>query len=168
VRQIPLRGKSGEGLFVLVDDGDYESLAQYRWFLSTHGYAYRNGSRRDPGGKKHIEMHRMLVGLKRGDKRKVDHEDRIRLNNQRSNLRIATAAQNQHNRSGWGKTSKYRGVWWFPNYQKWRAEVRLNYKKHFLGYFEREEDAARAASEFRAKHMPFSEDARVLGQKLAG
>ena len=42
-------------------------------------------------------LHRMVLGLERGDKRQADHIDRNTLNNTRQNLRIATQTQNAMN-----------------------------------------------------------------------
>jgi hypothetical protein len=39
-------------------------------------------------------------------------------------------------------TSGYRGVTWFQN--KWRASIKINSRRIFLGYFISKEDAARA------------------------
>lgn len=89
-------------------------------------------------------MHRLILGLQLGDKRECDHRDGNGLNNQRSNLRVCTRAQN--NRSGRklrGGTSKYKGVCWHRHRHKWMSYIRLNGKQTFLGYFNLEADAAR-------------------------
>lgn len=39
-------------------------------------------------------LHRAIMGLTRGDRRQVDHVDRNKKNNQRSNLRIVTRTEN--------------------------------------------------------------------------
>jgi len=41
-------------------------------------------------------------------------------------------------------TSRYVGVSWSCANECWRAEIRVNYKLHFLGHFDDEEEAARA------------------------
>lgn len=42
------------------------------------------------------------------------------------------------------KTSRFRGVCWYPKYQKWCAKIGIDGRKHFLGYFDTEIDAATA------------------------
>ena len=44
-------------------------------------------------------MHRVLMGLEEGDSRVVDHKNRDKLDNRKSNLRVVTQAENQRNRS---------------------------------------------------------------------
>jgi hypothetical protein len=46
--------------------------------------------------------------------------------------------------SGPRKSSKYRGVSWNKSGNKWRAGIKYDGKKHSLGYFEDEEEAAKA------------------------
>ncbi len=41
-------------------------------------------------------------------------------------------------------TSGYRGVSWIEEKNKWRAAININKKVHFLGYFNKVEDAAEA------------------------
>jgi hypothetical protein len=47
-------------------------------------------------------------------------------------------------RGGHNFTSKYRGVSWVKSSSKWRAEIQHTGKKRSLGYFDDEQDAARA------------------------
>jgi hypothetical protein len=102
-------------------------------------------------------MHRELLGLTTGDSRQGDHINRDRLDNRRANLRIVTLAENRQNLAAQrGSTSAYRGVSWDKQAEKWRASAKLDGKAKFLGTFEREEDAGRAAADFRAEHMPCS------------
>lgn len=82
-----------------VDIEDFDAVRLHNWHLSGSGYALRtrrfNGKRRDP------RMHRFIAErmfgrpLKPGEQ--IDHRDRDRLNNRRSNLRIANRNQNSFN-----------------------------------------------------------------------
>lgn len=105
-------------------------------------------------------MHREIMGLVKGDGQEVDHINRDRHDNRRENLRIGTRALNGQNLSVKpGCASRHRGVSWDKRRNRWSARVKVQGVLHWLGYFDREEDAAAAASAFRAKYMPFSEDA---------
>lgn len=53
------------------------------------------GSKANP---KREYKHRAVKGLKKGDKRVVDHKDRNRSNNAKSNLRVTTQGENLRNR----------------------------------------------------------------------
>ena len=75
----------------------------------------------------------------------IDHIDGNGLNNAIGNLRLATLSQNQHNR-GLPKNSKsgLKGVSYFSKVQRWGAQIVVNGKHHWLGYFD-EPNAAHAA-----------------------
>lgn len=67
-------------------------------------------------------------------------------------------AQTRRSRGG---TSAYRGVTWSKRAGKWTVLIGLKGKKYRLGYFTDEREAARAAAEFRARHMPHSPEGRA-------
>lgn len=94
--KIPLHGKLGEGKFTLVD-GDYdgEYFSQFRWWLSSQGYACRQEGR---GAKtrKLIFLHHEVLPSKKIKLGHIvrDHIDGNKLNNRSCNLRIVTQAEN--------------------------------------------------------------------------
>lgn len=85
----------------------------------------------------------------------VDHIDGNGLNNQRSNLRIATHLQNQRNRQHMNKnnSSGYRGVTWCKGAGRWMAQLSLNYKHVHLGLFDSPIDAAIAYDHAVIEHF---------------
>ncbi len=103
-----------------------------------------------------IYLHRQIAGAPRG--LDVDHINRDRLDNRRSNLRVCTRGQNLQNVASRGGSSLHRGVSWSKVAGKWRADVKLEGKQHYLGLFECEEDAAAAAKDARARLFTHSED----------
>lgn len=141
MKTIPLtRGKQ-----TLVSDEDFEELAQHKWAFATEGYAYRLV--RVEGKLVAIYMHRQIVGLEPGDKREVDHDDGDGLNNVRTNLRVCTHGQNQHNRRvSSNSKSGVKGVFFCPRYGRWRAQITYDGKQKALGSF----DTLELAGEFRA------------------
>lgn len=130
MKLIPL----SRGKFTIVDDEDYESLSKFKWhtipsrgtFYATRGAPkkYPNGRRGKPvfNGPSTIGMARTILGIT-DPKKMADHIDGDGLNNQRSNLRIADARQNQHNalKKNPKCTSKYKGVSWNKHGSKWVA-----------------------------------------------
>jgi HNH endonuclease len=72
----------------------------------------------------------------------VDHRNHDTLDNQKSNLRIATGSQNQWNR---GKTryntSGYKGVHFLKASGKFTAHLRFKKRKIHLGCFDTAEEA---------------------------
>jgi hypothetical protein len=138
------------GMEALVDDEDYERLAQYRWYASrsnTKWYACRyEGSGRYRCRKgvhrpnRRIYMHRDLL-----DAPLVDHRDGNSLNNQRDNLRAGDKQKNAWNGVGQpGSSSRFKGVFWDGQYKKWMAQLKVSGKLIFRARFESEIDAARA------------------------
>lgn len=127
-----------QGQVALVDDADYETLAVDRWRaqrIRNTFYAVRSSG---------LYMHRVLMCPP--DRMQVDHIDGDPLNNQRSNLRIATPAQNQHNRTRKhsGTSSRFRGVCWNRKSLRWQALIQISGRSVYLGLFDTEVEAALA------------------------
>ena len=76
----------------------------------------------------------------------VDHIDGDRKNNHYANLRWTTCAENlrAHRKSHKGSRSSYMGVSLATGRTKFRSSIMLNGKKHYLGSFDNEVDAAKA------------------------
>jgi len=131
---------------VLIDDDMVEYISQFKWhFDPRKEYLVRDVRKEDKTYKKRIFMHREILGLGEDDGSETDHIDGNRLNNQRSNLRTCTPAQNQWNakiRSD--NTSGYRGVYWEERSKGWAYCIRANGKNHNKRGFEIKEEAARA------------------------
>ena len=95
----------------------------------------------------------------------IDHINGIRDDNRIENLRECTRSQNSANapkrKSYDGKitSSKYKGVYWYKRYQKWKAQIGKDGKMIHLGYFDSERDAAKAYDS-KAKEL-FGEFAAV-------
>jgi hypothetical protein len=143
MRQIQL----SSGIMAMVDDEDYHSLSKVKWYAAhtkkdNPACIYARNIKRE-------YMHRIIMGAK-DPKIQIDHKDGNRLNNQRSNLRLCTNAQNAWNtpkkRSINGiPTSQYKGVWY--NGHSFRVSITINNKRKHLGHYANEEDAARAYNE---------------------
>lgn len=141
MKEIPLT----QGKAALVDDADYEWLMQWKWHFGASGYAIRCVRK---GGRQTIRLHRIIINAPNG--MEVDHINRDRLDCRRSNLRVVSRAQNQHNagkhtRKNQGAcSSQYKGVSWRKARKVWVAGIGLNRKWIYLGFFNSEIEAARA------------------------
>ncbi len=132
--------------FAMVDDEDYENIEfGGKWTAASACntiYAERGGTR----------MHRVLMNPPKD--MHVDHIDGNGLNNQRSNLRICTPAQNNANKPKRrdGRSSIYMGVTFDKANQKFRATIQKGGKILRLGRFALEKDAA-IAYNIKAKEL---------------
>ncbi len=154
MKEIPLT----QGLVAMVDDEDYPLLSQFKWhaMVKDHtSYAMRR-VRSVKGRQKPVLMHRVIMSAEPGVE--IDHKDGNGLNNMRANLRPCTRHQNARNVRGWG-TSKFKGVSWYPKYQKWRSVIYPDKKQILLGYFPSETEAALAYNRAAGNH--FGEFARL-------
>lgn len=148
MKEIPLN----KGQVALVDDADFDWLNQWKWYANIRGYTYyavraKETTERINGKQSKYRMHRLILGVT-DPKILIDHIDHNGLNNQRSNLRIATAAQNCCNKTSLkNSTSKYLGVSFIKRDQLWAGQIQVNGIKKRLGVFKSEETAARAYDE---------------------
>ncbi len=142
--------------YAIVDACDYGRFRHLRWYRSGRGYAVRHNH---GDGPRNIFLHREILKAPPG--RQVDHINGVRLDDRRTNLRLATNAENAQNRTLSPKNSSgYRGVSWCRGRRKWEAYVRIDGKQRHLGYYGTAEEAAQAAERHRERHMPFSSEAR--------
>jgi hypothetical protein len=95
-------------------------------------------------------MHRQILRADNG--LEVDHKDGDGLNNTHCNLRLCSHAENMHNRLKQEHSSRYKGVRWDVAHRKWRSEIKISYKKIYLGYHLSETEAALAYDEAAIKY----------------
>jgi hypothetical protein len=119
-----------------VDDEDFPLLSRHTWYQNNSGYATTEINRN------RILMHRLVFGPVRG-KYLVDHKDQNKLNNQKTNLRIASKQENSINCKH-RKNSKtgYRGVRELNG--RYQAYTTYNGKQVSFGVYDTAELAARA------------------------
>lgn len=139
---IPLAG----GKCAIVDEADADLMGRHRWYTTPWGYAATKV------GGKHVFMHRMLSDPAAPE---IDHANRDKLDNRRSNLRTATRQENSCNAVKPIGMSGYRGVRTVGNAGLWRAMIKAKGEVLDLGYYEDVERAARvydaAAKVFHGK-----------------
>ena len=151
-RQIPLtRGK-----VALVDEADYDAVAQFKWTYAKTSRAREYAARwvrREDGSRSTIYMHRFILGATRG--KQVDHKNGDGLDNRRENLRFATSSQNNANRDHPGPG--YRGVYNDSRTGRYVARIKVRRRMRHLGCFDTAEEAACAYdTAARAAFGPFA------------
>lgn len=152
---IPLRARDGSvRAYAIVDAADADFVNQWRWSLRSGGYVHRGTNSRG-----HYFLHRELLGCVEGDGVVVDHINRNRLDNRRSNIRATTKQGNGQNSSSQrGKSSQYRGVHWSKTSKCWIVQVKVDGRAKHIGRFTDEEEAARAAQAARRMHYSHAVD----------
>lgn len=118
----------------LIDIEDVEYVKKYRWCVRSKGYVGRVEN------KKLILLHRKLLNCE--DKVIVDHINKSRLDNRKSNLRMCSHQNSLFNSSiKSNNNSGVTGVGWDAKCKKWRARISINRKLASLGFFENKNDA---------------------------
>jgi hypothetical protein len=153
-RRIPLT----QGKFAVVDPADFYHLNRHKWRICKGKntlYAERS-VRLSFGRYTRILMHRQILNAYPNHHPRftsheplftnlvIDHINRNGLDNRRSNLRLATIAQNAWNSRIRPNRSGYKGVWFAKDKGKFRAAIWHNNKRIYLGYFDSPRQAALA------------------------
>lgn len=126
-----------QGAVAVIDARDMLKVEFYTWCLQ------RTGSRRYAATRRNgrrVLLHRVILDAP--DHLQVDHIDGDGLNCRRSNLRLATKAQNMHN-CGPRAGHELKGVCQRRD-GRWVAQIAAFKTRYSLGVFDTPEDAARA------------------------
>ena len=138
-----------KGYKAIIDKEDFEKVNKYSWHFS-NGYPYARINH------KLIKIDRYILGQE-NNKLHIDHINGDGLDNRKSNLRMVTRSQNMMNKRkkqtcfGTPTSSKFKGVFWEKGCKKWRVQVTLNKKRHHIGLFVNELDAAIAYDQAATK-----------------
>jgi hypothetical protein len=135
----------GEGKWAFLDVKDYYRLRIFKWVVYGTGknlYAVRLRVT-GPNKTKTVYMHREIMNHPSG--LLVDHRNRDGLDNRRSNLRLATHAQNAYNCSKRkNASSQFLGMYFNKERSTWDSQLMHNGKRIWVGRFKTEIEAARA------------------------
>lgn len=148
--RVPLFG----GRSTVIDLEDYQIVETRLWSANVYGYAQTTRGEL---------LHISIMG--RRDGLVVDHINRDRLDNRRSNLRLCTRAENVVNAAKpKTNTSGFKGVTWDSIRGKWKAQVYYRGKNVFLGRFDSATDAAIAYDKWASElHGSFLATNRSIG-----
>ena len=120
-----------DGIKILVDE-DFQYKDGFSFKLHPGGYAMFSGTK---DGFHNKLLHRIIMDAP--DDKMVDHINGNPLDNRRENLRLCSNQENNRNK---GKksdnTSGFKGVSWSKQTGKWLANITVDGKSKYLGYFD--------------------------------
>lgn len=134
----------------ICDLDDWQNHKHLTWHLDVGGYAYSKILSKMVKGKRtqsNLLFHKSITGYK-----VCDHINRIRHDNRKLNLRLATRTENGQNKSVQSNSkSGYKGVYAYGNKTKWSAAIKVNGKHVKINSFPTKYEAALAYN-MLAKH----------------
>lgn len=139
-----------------IDTEDYDKIKMFHWCACfephTNSYYCRSSIKTGEGPKrKTTGVHRIIINP--SENKYVDHINHDPLDNRKSNLRVCDNMDNTHNRrAGKNNTTGQKGVDFDKKSGKYRARIRVNYKRISLGKFEILEDAIFAYNQASVKY----------------
>lgn len=143
MKTLEIINKQGTSFIVLYDDEDEKLVKKHTWYINNSGYVCTNITNDFYIDENHtVLLHRKVMNTTDGQF--IDHINRNTLDNRKCNLRICTPSENGMNKLPvHGKTSKYKGVSWYKNANKWRVSIGYKHSLIFLGYRKDEAEAAK-------------------------
>jgi hypothetical protein len=130
----------------------HKILESMSWCIDTRGYFYTNMT--VDGRQLRVPLHQMVNNMRYSIplwdntyteySLDIDHINLNKYNCKPDNLTYLTKSMNSSKKSKEGKTSRYYGVYWNKQKNKWHARYRLSNKMKHIGYYQTEEEAARA------------------------
>jgi len=132
----------GCGFTTLLDEADFPLIVGYGWCCEHPRSHLPYAVARQKGRPVRIRMHRLLMGAR--PDQEVDHIDGNTLDNRRSNLRLASRAENGRNRRlNSNSASGVRGVN-RGHSGAWESRIKVDGHTIYLGTFSTIEEAAGA------------------------
>jgi hypothetical protein len=150
-----------QGYVTIVDDEDADLMIE-KWSVYAHGVNTQYAVRITNGTPK--RLHRVILervlGRKLDPRESVDHIDGDGLNNRRSNLRLASSAENNRNRRVQrNNATGFKGVSYDRGMKRFGARIYIQKTLTRLGWFDTAEEAHRAYCEAAILHYgPYAND----------
>ena len=143
-------GYTSKGKEFWFDLEDYDLIKDYCWSINGNGYVVST----DRNTKKTVLLHRIVTNCQEGFMPDHIHGNKTRHDNRKSNLRIVTKQQNGMNSAlSNSNTSGVAGVKWHSRDNIWEACITVNYKRIYLGRYNKFEDAVKARKEAEEKYF---------------
>lgn len=144
-------GYTQSGTEFYFDKEDFDLVKQYCWDVDkSTGYVKTI----DKTTKKKLYLHRLVMNCHNGDGKIIDHINRSKVDNKRSNLRVVNDIQNAINKGiKSNNTSGTIGVSFNNNHNKWESYITVNKVRKNLGLFENINDAILARKKAEEKYF---------------
>lgn len=130
-----------ENTNVYFDIDDLSIIKSRNWHIDKDGYLVH--SYFYFGQIRFVRFHRLIMNVER--MQIVDHINRNRADNRKSNLRVCERTENDRNRGLYAtNTSGITGIHYDKKRSKWVASITYNCKRLFIGRFDYKEEAVKA------------------------
>lgn len=133
---VEMKCSNNANIFVF-DRDDLSFALAHTWRQSTTGYIVASDDRS-------LRFHRAIMKAKKDEI--VDHVNRNKLDNRKSNLRVCKQRDNCYNKppNSTKQASKYKGVFRAKNQKNYFSTIGYKGRQIYLGSYENEIDAAKA------------------------
>lgn len=141
-------GYTNKGEEFYFDKEDYDLIKEYTWHINAQGYVETQRN------KKKIRMHRLIMHASDGED--VDHKNRLRNYNLKSNLNLVTKKENSQNNSRYkNNTSGFTGVSFDKNANAWQAYIQIDRTRIYGGLFNTIEEAIKKRANLEKEHFKY-------------
>lgn len=146
-KQGDIKGKA------LIDLDDVDKCKRLKWGMYANGYFYGNINKT-----LRVRLHRFILGLNAWNKdNEVDHINRNRADNRKSNLRVVNHSINNINKDKINPASstvyKYKHIIYSRKYKSYTGRFYYNSKSYSVGYYNTELAAHIAVEKLRKEVM---------------
>lgn len=146
------RGWTKSGVEFWFDKEDYDLIKDYNWGTDEKGYIEAIMWDNTDGSQHKIKLSRLVMNVldNKDFNCQVDHKDRNKSNNMKSNLRICTNQQNNFNKPPYKEDGSKVGV--RLERGKWLASITIDGNMIRLGKYDNYDDAVKARIDAEKKY----------------
>lgn len=135
-------GTTNKGENFFIDEDSFDVIKNHTWSINKNGYVISriNGI--------YTRMHRLIIensiGRSLNTEEYIDHKNKSKIDNRKSNLRLCSSSINQQNRAVQRNSTGFKGITWHKKYQKYQVRIKRNYISYHIGYFDSIDEAIKS------------------------